>query len=83
MCGIAGMINTVTGRARARVNLLNDAQTHRGPAVRLGRAGFLAQPDLPSNRNPCSHSPNFKPGSHGEEAALTPPRRRPARSRRR
>ena len=31
MCGIAGTIDTMTERAVARVSLLNDAQTHRGP----------------------------------------------------
>ena len=31
MCGIAGVIDPVAERAAARVHLLNDAQTHRGP----------------------------------------------------
>ncbi len=31
MCGIAGAIDTMAERAMARVSLLNDAQTHRGP----------------------------------------------------
>jgi len=31
MCGIAGAIDTLAERALARVSLLNDAQTHRGP----------------------------------------------------
>lgn len=31
MCGIAGTIDTMTERAVARVTLLNEAQTHRGP----------------------------------------------------
>ena len=31
MCGIAGVIDPVAERAAARVHLLNEAQTHRGP----------------------------------------------------
>ena len=40
MCGIAGTIDTIAERAAARVGLLNDSQTHRGPdhavIVRVG-----------------------------------------------
>ena len=42
MCGIAGVIDPVAERAAARVHLLNDAQTHRGPDhAAVTRAGVI------------------------------------------
>jgi asparagine synthase (glutamine-hydrolysing) len=42
MCGIAGAIDTMAEQAVARVRLLNDAQTHRGPDdTVVARAGGI------------------------------------------
>jgi asparagine synthase (glutamine-hydrolysing) len=61
MCGIVGAIDTVEGRARARVILLNQAQRHRGPdhsvitsvgAFTLGNTRLAIQDPGPSGNQP-------------------------------
>jgi asparagine synthase (glutamine-hydrolysing) len=61
MCGIVGTIDTVEGRARARVDLLNQAQQHRGPdhsaimsvgAFTLGNTRLAIQDPGPSGNQP-------------------------------
>jgi asparagine synthase (glutamine-hydrolysing) len=61
MCGIAGTIDTVAERAAARVSLLNDAQTHRGPdhsviarvaGITLGNTRLAIQDLTPAGNQP-------------------------------
>ena len=61
MCGIAGTIDTVADRAVARVSLLNDAQTHRGPdhsviaragGITLGNTRLAIQDPTPAGNQP-------------------------------
>ncbi len=61
MCGIAGTIDTVTERALARVSLLNDTQTHRGPdhsvitqagGITLGNTRLAIQDPTPTGNQP-------------------------------
>jgi asparagine synthase (glutamine-hydrolysing) len=61
MCGIAGTIDTVAERAVTRVNLLNDAQTHRGPdhsviaragGITLGNTRLAIQDPTPAGNQP-------------------------------
>ena len=61
MCGIAGTIDAVTERAWARVSLLNDAQTHRGPdhsviarvgGITLGNTRLAIQDPTPAGNQP-------------------------------
>ena len=61
MCGIAGTIDTVAERAVARVSLLNDAQTHRGPdhsviarvgGITLGNTRLAIQDPTPAGNQP-------------------------------
>jgi asparagine synthase (glutamine-hydrolysing) len=61
MCGIVGTIDTVEGRARARVALLNEAQQHRGPdhsmiarvgAFTLGNTRLAIQEPGPEGNQP-------------------------------
>jgi len=61
MCGIAGTIDTTAERALARVSLLNDAQTHRGPdhsviaragGITLGNTRLAIQDPTPAGNQP-------------------------------
>ena len=61
MCGIAGTIDTMAERAAARVSLLNDAQTHRGPdhrvttrvgGITLGNTRLAIQDPTPAGNQP-------------------------------
>lgn len=61
MCGIAGTIDTMAERAVARVSLLNDAQTHRGPdhkviapigGITLGNTRLAIQDPTPAGNQP-------------------------------
>jgi asparagine synthase (glutamine-hydrolysing) len=61
MCGIAGTIDAVADRAAARVSLLNDAQTHRGPehsvvaragGITLGNTRLAIQDPTPAGNQP-------------------------------
>ena len=61
MCGIAGTIDTLAERAAARVSLLNDAQTHRGPdhsvttrvgGITLGNTRLAIQDPTPAGNQP-------------------------------
>jgi asparagine synthase (glutamine-hydrolysing) len=61
MCGIAGTIDTMAERAAARVGLLNDAQTHRGPdhsviaragGITLGNTRLAIQDPTPAGNQP-------------------------------
>src|ERR1039457_1494462 len=61
MCGIAGTIDTVPERAVARVSLINDAQTHRGPdhsviaragGITLGNTRLAIQDPTPAGNQP-------------------------------
>jgi asparagine synthase (glutamine-hydrolysing) len=61
MCGIAGTIDTMADRAVARVSLLNDAQTHRGPdhgviaragGITLGNTRLAIQDPTPAGNQP-------------------------------
>jgi asparagine synthase (glutamine-hydrolysing) len=61
MCGIAGTIDTMAERAVARVCLLNDAQTHRGPdhsviaragGITLGNTRLAIQDPTPAGNQP-------------------------------
>jgi asparagine synthase (glutamine-hydrolysing) len=61
MCGIAGTIDRVADRAAARVSLLNDAQTHRGPehsvikrvgGITLGNTRLAIQDPTPAGNQP-------------------------------
>ena len=61
MCGIAGTIDAVAERAVARVSLLNEAQTHRGPdhsviaragRVTLGNTRLAIQDPTPAGNQP-------------------------------
>jgi asparagine synthase (glutamine-hydrolysing) len=56
MCGIAGAIDTVAERALARVSLLNDAQTHRGPDNSGDRAGWRDHPGQHAASHPGSNT---------------------------
>jgi asparagine synthase (glutamine-hydrolysing) len=61
MCGIAGTIDAKAERATARVRLLNDAQTHRGPdhmvivrvgGITLGNTRLAIQDPTPAGNQP-------------------------------
>ena len=61
MCGIAGTIDTMAERAAARVSLLNDAQSHRGPdhsvtirvgEITLGNTRLAIQDPTPAGNQP-------------------------------
>jgi asparagine synthase (glutamine-hydrolysing) len=61
MCGIAGTIDAVAERAVARVSLLNEAQTHRGPdhsvigrvgGITLGNTRLAIQDPTPAGNQP-------------------------------
>ena len=61
MCGIAGAIDMTAERALARVSLLNDAQTHRGPdhsviaragGMTLGNTRLAIQDPTPAGNQP-------------------------------
>jgi len=60
MYGIAGTIDTLAERAVARVSLLNDAQTHRGPdnaiaqadGIILGNTRLAIQDPAPAGNQP-------------------------------
>ena len=61
MCGIAGTIDTMADRAAARVGLINDAQTHRGPdhsvivragGITLGNTRLAIQDPTPAGNQP-------------------------------
>jgi len=61
MCGTAGAIDTMAERAAARVSLLNDAQTHRGPdhsvtarvgGITLGNTRLAIQDPTPAGNQP-------------------------------
>ena len=61
MCGIAGVVDTIAERAMARVNLVNDAQTHRGPdhtvitrvgGITLGNTRLAIQDPSPAGNQP-------------------------------
>ena len=61
MCGIAGTIDAVAERAVARVSLLNEAQTHRGPdhsvivavgGITLGNTRLAIQDPTPTGNQP-------------------------------
>jgi asparagine synthase (glutamine-hydrolysing) len=61
MCGIAGMIDSVAGRAEARVALINDSQAHRGPdhhvqarvgVFTLGNTRLAIQDPSPAGNQP-------------------------------
>jgi asparagine synthase (glutamine-hydrolysing) len=61
MCGIAGTIDRMAERAVARVSLLNDAQTHRGPdhgvivrvgEITLGNTRLAIQDPTPAGNQP-------------------------------
>jgi asparagine synthase (glutamine-hydrolysing) len=61
VCGIAGAVDSVAARARARVAALNDAQRHRGPdhevmvtvgAFTLGNSRLAIQDPSPAGNQP-------------------------------
>ncbi len=61
MCGIAGTIDTMADRAAARVSLINDGQTHRGPehsviaragGITLGNTRLAIQDPTPAGNQP-------------------------------
>ena len=61
MCGITGTIDTAAERAMARVSLLNDTQTHRGPdhsvivragGITLGNTRLAIQDPTPAGNQP-------------------------------
>jgi asparagine synthase (glutamine-hydrolysing) len=61
MCGIAGAVDTVTGRARERVSVLNSLQGHRGPdhqtvtrvgVFTLGNTRLAIQDPSPAGNQP-------------------------------
>jgi asparagine synthase (glutamine-hydrolysing) len=61
MCGIAGAVDTVTGRARERVSILNSLQGHRGPdhqtvtrvgVFTLGNTRLAVQDPTPAGNQP-------------------------------
>lgn len=61
MCGIAGTIDPIAGRAAARVGLINDAQSHRGPdnqavarvgAITVGNTRLAIQDPTPAGNQP-------------------------------
>jgi asparagine synthase (glutamine-hydrolysing) len=61
MCGIAGAVDTSAERARVRVGLVNDAQTHRGPdhavitrasGITLGNTRLAIQDPTPAGNQP-------------------------------
>ena len=61
MCGIAGAIDSMAERAAARVSLLTDAQTHRGPdhsvtvrvcGMTLGNTRLAIQDPTPAGNQP-------------------------------